>query len=450
VLANGTTLTYWLGADPKVSARHNTVYFMSTKLVPNYRGVTAASSPLFARQPTSYVPLAQVGYPTRMGQPKYHPSIGLLPEWDAAYFTTGADPRIWRSVIIHGYSAGRYGTHFRDETTQRPVTFATYPDLVLGTGSSIVATGGSSKMLFTPKATGGAPPSYASSHHPSMGYLAYLLSGWNYFLEESQFVATTNFLKQDNTWRQRTAGIFETSAGASTTRGAAWSIRTLAQAATITPDDDPLRVQFVNSIDANINYYHTRYVARPNNPLGLVHPYEDYVPGGVREGASWMEDFHTAAFAYAKELRVYNTLMQTKLDAFLRWKYRSVVGRLGGSAADLAIAYPYGAQYYLNYAPLYNADFRGGTGPWYANWAEVARAMGLPTSAAPGDPLVSGHPIEATYYWANLMPALSYAVDHGATGALAAWNRVISASNFPIQAREYNDNPVWGVKPRTR
>ena len=75
----------------------------------------------------------------------------------------------------------------------------------------------------------------------------------------------------------------------------------------------------------------------------------------------------------------------------------------------------------------------------------VARAF-----AAAGAPLLTGHPIEATYYWGNLMPALSYAVDHGAPGAAAAWDRGTTASNFPIQAADYIDNPVWGVRPRTR
>lgn len=450
VLASGTTLTHWLRTDPKITVRHDTAYLMATNLVPNYRGVTAADSSLYTRLPTTYVPLSQVGYPARMGQPAYHPSIGLLPEWDAAYFTTGADPRTWTSAIIHAYSAGRYSIHFRDETTQRPLAFASYPDLVVGGGSAIASRGASSKNQYTPLATGGVPPAYASSHHPSMGYLAYLLSGWNYFLEEIQFVATINYLKQTNTIRQGSAGIFESLSAGSTTRGVAWSIRTLAQAITITPDDDPLRTQLITHLDANISHYHGRYVAIPNNPLGLVQPSVDYVAGGVYESAPWMDDFFTAAFAYTKELQVNSLSAQTKLDAFLTWKFRSVVGRLGGSDADQAMAYPTGAQYTLYYAPTATADWKGGTGPWYANWGEVARAMGLPTAAAPGDPLICCHPIEATYYWANLMPALSYAVDHGAAGALAAWNRVTAASNFPIQAAQYNDNPVWGVKPRTR
>ena len=147
MLASGTTLTHWYRGDPQVSARHDTAYLMSTKLVPNYRSITPATSPLFTRLPANYIPLDQAGYPARMGQPAYHPSIGLLPEWDVAYLTTGADPRAWRGLIINAYCAGRYGIHFRDETTQRPLAFSSYPDLVMGAGAGTLARGASSKKI---------------------------------------------------------------------------------------------------------------------------------------------------------------------------------------------------------------------------------------------------------------------------------------------------------------
>ena len=100
-------------------------------------------------------------------------------------------------------------------------------------------------------------------------------------MEEVQFVATVNYLKQTDTMRITTQGIFQSAAGASTTRGAAWAIRSLAQAACITPDSDTLlRNEFNSSLQANIDWNHARYVAQPNNPFGWVIPYEDYTGGG--------------------------------------------------------------------------------------------------------------------------------------------------------------------------
>jgi len=449
VLASGTALTHWVGGDPQVTPRHNTAYLMATKLVPSYRSTTSASSPLFGRLASSYTPLGAANFPDVMGAAGYDLSIGLLPEWDVAYLSTGGDPRAYRAVLINGYAAGRYGIHYRDETTNRPIRFSDYPNLVINGDSGVSDTGMSSTGSSTPAATGGTPPSYKTSHHPSMGYMAYLLTGWNYYAEETQFLATTNFLKQNDTTRQTTKGILETTTGANTTRGAAWATRTLAQAAAITPDGDALQNQFATSVNENIGYYHGRYITTPNNPLGLVQPYSNYNSGNPWASAIWMDDFFTASYGYLKELQVNDSSFASKLDQFLQWKYRSVVGRLGGSG-NSEFSYRYAAQYTVNYAPSATADFAGGTGPWYASWGEVARSLALPTTGNLGEPLVSGYPDIATGYVGNYLPALSYAVDHGATGSAEALNRLTSASNFPTFATACNDDPVWCVTPRTR
>ena len=449
VLASGTTLTHWHGgADPQVTPRHNAAYLMASRLVPNYRGAPNANSPLFTRLVSSYAPLAQANYPADMGATGYDPAIGLLPEWDVAYLTSSGDSRALRAVLINAYAAGRYGIHFRDESTNRPLRFSSYPNLVMGDGSGVASIGSSSTNSYTPVASGGSPPNYDSPHHPSMGYMAYLLTGWNYYLEETQLLATANFLKNGDSTRQFANGVIETAVGANATRGAAWAIRSLALAATITPDDDALRAEFVNSLTQNISYYHGRYIATPNNPLGIVEPYQHYTSTDPWSAAIWMDDFFTATFGYLKELQAYNPAAQTKLDAFLAWKYKAVVGRLGASGSD-QYSYRYAAQYTMNVAPGNSANYANGSGPWYPTWGAVARSMSVPTSGNLGEPLETGYPDLATGYWGNLMPAISYAVDHGASGALQAYTRITSASNFPIQANDYNDNPVWGVKPRS-
>ena len=453
VLASGTTLTHWLGADPQITPRSNTAYLMSTKLVPNYRGVTSTSSPLFASLATSYTPLAQAGYPDQMGDTGYDPSIGLLPEWDAAYLTSGGDPRALRAVVINAYSAGRYGTHYRDEATQRPPAFASHSNLVLNSGSTgVSSTGASSTGTYTPTPSGAAPPKFASSHHPSMGYMAYLLTGWFYFAEESQFVASLLWMKQNDTTRQFAKGVIESSAGANTVRGAAWALRSMAQAATVTPDDDALRAQWVGVLDANIAYYHQRYVTTANNPLGLVHPYEDYEAGGPWDYAVWMDDFFTGSLGWLSEMGAHSSAQQAKLDSFMAWKYRAVVGRLGSGAAG-TYNFRHAAQYTVFYAPSINSDYVTGTGPWYANWGAVATAMGIPaTDGSTSLQGSSGAGPDAMHagYWGNLQIALAYAVDHGATGAAQAYDRLTSASNYAANAARFNDVPEWGLKPRTR
>ncbi|MGD9836118.1 MAG: hypothetical protein AB7U92_25485 [Piscinibacter sp.] len=231
VLASGTTLTHWTGTDPQVTPRQSAAYLMDSRMVPTYRAKSASASPLFARLPSSYTPLSQAAYPDIMGSTGYHGSIGMLPEWDAAYLSSSGDPRAHRAVVISAYAAGRFGIHFRDETTQRPLKFSGHPNLVMTDTVGVTHVGSSSTGTYTPNVSGGAAPTFATSHHPSLGFMAYLLTGWNYFLEESQFLATANYLKQSSSTRQGSKGILESSAGTNTTRGAAWALRSLAQAA---------------------------------------------------------------------------------------------------------------------------------------------------------------------------------------------------------------------------
>jgi hypothetical protein len=279
--------------------------------------------------------------------------------------------------------------------------------------------------------------------------MAYLVTGRWYFMEELQFSATLNYLKNTDTQREFSSGVFQSAAGANTTRGAAWAVRTLAQAACMTPDDDALRDEFLASLQANIDWNHARYVARPNNPQGWVQPYSDYtgVGDGVYFEATWMQDFYTAAFGYAKAMQPHlSATSLARLDAFFAWKARSIIGRLGGGSAKDYL-YADAAQYTIAVAPSDTPDFAGGTGPWYADWGGIYAAT-LKTRNPGGTPDLRGAYFpEATSYWGNLQPAIAYAVQHGVPGAAEAYARKTSASNWHQIVSGFNVNTVWSVMP---
>jgi hypothetical protein len=454
VLGSGTTWEHFLAANLPITPKHDLTYWNSTKVTPVYRANSASSAPLYSRLATAYTPLAAANHFEPMSGVAYHPDIGLLPEFDVAYLATGADVRAYRGCVINALAAGRYGMHYRDQATNRPLRFSQFPNLVMeGTTAGVTNTGASGTSSYTPAATGGTPPQFDSAHHPQFCAMAYLLTGWNYFVEEMQFFATGNFLRLTTTNRQTTEGIFVSSAGSDITRGAAWSIRTLAYAAALTPDADTvLRGELVASLNSNINWYHTRYVATANNPLGVVEPYDHYndnTPSLPWQGAIWMDDFFTAAIGLAKDLQAATGGNIAKLDAFAEWKYKSIVGRLG-TIGPTQYSHRYAEQYTVNYAPRNDANYTTGAGPWYAHWGEVARAMGLPQDGAYGATITGSYVVEATGYTSNYQPALAYAVDHNATGAAAAFDRLTSSSNWATHIATYTNDPVWSVKPRTR
>ena len=450
VLVAGTSLSHWLGNDPRVGFAHDRAYMMAARVVPNYSGVVSSTATVLGHLPKTFAPLQQGGFPGAMGNAGYQPAIGLLPEWDVLYLTS-TDARVLPAVQMNVYSAGRYGIHFRDETTQRPIAFSRYPNLVLnGNGSvGVNGTGASTRNQYTPQSSGTGAPVWDLPHHPSIGYMAYLLTARFYFLEEIQFAATVNYLKQTDSYRSFSGGTFASAAGANTTRGAAWAIRTLAQAASATPDDHPLKMELCASLAANGDLYHSQYVATPNNPFGWVKPYSNYTTGaGYYSEASWMQDFFTAAVGYAIDLDLpMPAASKTKLAEFFVWKAQSVIGRLGGTG-DGEYLYADAALYYMPIAPTESPNFDTGKGPWFASWGDVyAKAHGKrnPGVAAP---LRGGNYPNATSYWGNMMPAIAYAVEHKVPGALAAYQRMINAPNWKDLANGFHNAPVWSVKPR--
>jgi hypothetical protein len=451
VLAEGDVLSHWAGSDPLVTFRHDVRYLQETGLFPQYSGITAPGASLFGRLTTRYVPLAVADFPKGMGAGGYDKSIGPLPEWDVAYLTSDGDPRAWRAVQVNGYAAGRYGFHFRDDRTFRAPRLSEHPHLVLGTGSGIVSVGASTAGETTPAASGGEPPGFHSSHMPSIGYMAYLVTGRWYFVDEMQLLAAAMLLKQSDAPRRFTEGIIQSSAGSNTTRGAAWALRALASAAALTPDQDAvLKRELVGVVQNNVDWYHGRYVAKPSNPLGLAQPYSDYTPGdGKVDSASWMEDFLTWSFGNIQALEICDATHQERLKGFLAWKYRSIVGRLGPNEPG-HWSYRQAAAYTIPYAPSESADWIGGNGPWYKDWGEAFLAAKL--EYEPGTSLLGAY-IDgtglATSYWGNLQPAIAYAVEQNAAGALEAYNRMTAAPNWTRAATFFDtDTPVWSVRPR--
>jgi hypothetical protein len=455
-LVSGSTFRHWLGADPAVTPTHGKVYLQATGLVPTYS--VAASGTILNAQAQTFSPLQQSNYHASMGSGGYHPSIGLLPAWDVAYATSG-DERGYRGVIANAYSAGRFGTHFRDETTNRPLRFSGYPNLVMGGGNGVSATGASTTNSFTPAAAGLIPAAYASSHHPSMGYMAYLVTGCLYFLEELQFTATANFLKNQNNYRGFTGGVFDTERGANTTRGAAWAIRTLAQAASATPDADPtLHSEFTASMEANVDFYYNKYVApipKPNE-FGIVVPYTTYTSGQSYTASAWQQDFFTAAVGYALSLGLNLTSTgKTRLTNLFAWKAKSIIFRFGQAGVPSDWSYRDAGAYYIPISPAVSGQNWDSPAAWFSTAQQMYETRSHETTPAdqprvnsdPDGPLRGANFPEATSYWGNLTPALAYAVEHGVSGADAAYAKFTGASNYNLLTESYASAPEWAISP---
>ncbi len=452
-LIGDSSLSYWLGSDPGVTIRHDAKYLQATELVPTYSATVSASASVVAGLVSSYTPLQAgniVYQDDSMPGTGYQPPIGLLPEHDVLYLTADV-AQAFAAVVRNGFSAGRYGLHYRDESTNRPLRFSVYPTLSLRDSQGFKDNGGSTTSSYAPATTGGNPPTWDVAHSPSVGFMAYLLTGRFYFMEEVQFATTTNYLGNGDNSQLRTGsqGLVQTCTDAWQTRSCAWDWRTRVQALAVTPDDDVLlRSEFIASVEANAAFFHSRYVAQVNNPYGWVMPGESGYDGTTSLGASWQQDFVTAAFGYSLGLGLpIAAAAASKLAAFFQWKAKSIVMRLGPQSG---FWYINAAPYLVKISATAQPDYVGGTGPWFATDAQVYAATYTPAPSYLGatEGVLAGEIVPGDRaQWGNLMPAIAYAVRYAVPGAQAAYSRLTGASNYAALATAFNGNPVWSVKP---
>lgn len=472
---DGAALSYWLGADPGVTVLHDRAYLMSTELVPAYWARIPPGNARVSALVSTYTPLAAhnlVYDGDSMASSGYQDPIGPLPQHEVLYLT-GPDSSavsLFGAVVRNGFAAGRYGIHYRDEATNRPPRPEDYPAQGLRDFQGYKDNGGVSGAI-TPVATGGNPPTWDIAHSPNVGYFAYLLTGRFYFMEQAQFVATTQYLGSSTSAQQRNGsqGLFQPDIGAFQTRSVAWGLRALAQALSATPDSDAaIRASLQTMLHNNINHYYDRYVAQANSPIGRIQGDGAYGEG-TRTISSWMDDFVTWAMAYASLLGLpLGTGYQTKLTAVAVWKAKGVVHRL--DAANVT-GWPYmnPAVYAERDGPgtgggvepnvARNLDWIGGTGPFYTGAdAYAATVLSAPGGVGWVDPATWRSTRQGTLasetwpettpsMFQNMLPAMSQAVRLGAPGALEGYQRIVGAMNFGRITANQNDRPVWAVRP---
>lgn len=465
-LVSGSALSHWLDTDPVVTVHHDRVYLQATELVPTYSAQVPATSSLITLLPATYAPLQAGSFrydSDNMGSSGYQDPIGLLPQHDVLCLTSDSSA-VYGAVVRNGYSAGRYGIHYRDEATNRPPRFSQWRTLVIADGQGIKDNGASTTNTYTAAATGGNPPTWDIAHSPSVGFVAYLLTGRFYFMEEVQFAATLNGLMMTD-WVRAGGGapgynpapgytgsscVFATALDSFQTRSSAWGLRTLAQALCVTPTADALHPELLASMEDNCRHFHQTYVAQPNNPYGMIAPGESY-NGGTRELAVWQQDFVTAAWGYAKAMGLpLSSTGELRMTEFFAWKAKGTIFRLGQSSG---FWYVNANAYTAKISGANSPDYLGGTGPWYttdaqcyaATYPSVGSYMSTTEGTLGFD--FGSAPDSAKALWANIQPALAYAVRHGVPGAREGYDRMVDTNNFFALVTAFNERPVWSVKP---
>jgi hypothetical protein len=421
----------WIGGNPQVTPLHNVAALRASKLVPNYAFGGASAATLNALTQT-YTPMSNGQHTPTMGNTGYQSAIGILPDWEALYCANG-DNRALRSVLANASHLNSYALCFRGRTSQQvpnPANFANWNIRGPGTGGTDTTSAGS---LVWEKA-----------HHPSGGYLAYLLTGEYWHYETMLFLAHVCYQTVDVGGG---TGINRQLRGQN--RAVGWMLRSVGQAAALATDADIASGQVgdgYRNLLAN-NYANLESIRAANGTMvwsGSLYQYQYGNWNQTGDVADWMTDFWVQANGHVSEIEPLATM--TNLISVRNHMYRWVVGRLGAVGTASQFPFVHAAQYAIKVA-----NSNAGT-TWYQSWGEVYTQTTGSTNNGSGNTLQGssgGNPAAMSVgYWGNLHPAIAYAVEHGAAGAADAWNRLTNASNYASGAETFRNNPVFGISPR--
>jgi hypothetical protein len=275
---------FWDGAAPgAVKIDYNFPYIVQTGALPHYdtsrvvseSNIVAEVALLSTRDAT----LGDImGTGTTFGGSWYKAYASVNPEspfysWETRYLYT-FDPRLntvlHRNASVSGYVPIHYregltGRNFSDldasDAFGRPVSRDARPTVRdLGRNQAEVQAADAPTIVGTRTMNSWSPD---TAHQYAMTYIAYLVSGDYYYLEELYFWASWSLIRgnppADAGFTSAGHGNWANIAPGEESRGEGWAMRSVALAAFMAPDSSPERTYYTEKLNNNIAIREGRY-----------------------------------------------------------------------------------------------------------------------------------------------------------------------------------------------
>lgn len=475
---------FWTGAAPNLHIKHDIDYLIASKADVNRdRRVQVPEATLESYRKAlaekDFGPMGVGRFAAGMGATGGRPEIGIAPDCYAATVLT-MDKRAKELMLASAECAGSWSVHRRDDSDGpargRPLDVIHFQSASLqGNPNDTInpLTKLREKLYsYTPNPasiTAAYPYNVLSaslnkedsSHQAAFAYLPYLLTGDFYYLEELHFWCHYNLYCSNPHYRGLHRGLLKSDQ----LRGQGWSMRTLFQAAAITPDDHPSKAAFRYWVAENLAFYNRTYTdGAPSYADGSINPFYNEL-GIITNGysisykvqsaaangiAPWMDDHFVSAIGHGAELGF------TEAGRLLKWLARFQIGRMTAPG------------YCFIDAAVYSLRVREGdaTTPWYESLAEChlktfdPKLAGLPCNSQTRQDGINalagtttkfiadqmtGYPTDPQGFVANFQPALAMAVDSGHEAGAEAWAKFDARASQP----NYGTAPQFAIVPRT-
>lgn len=438
---------FWWGAPDPVYAQLDSRYLQESMAVPRYEDIRPSARTM-RNAPQSCDPLQRCDQSKDMSTVGAQPAIGPLPRWTSAYVI---DPvyHMYRWMLANDDALGSYGIHYRDQATGQPVSVEDHPCATLVEPAEV------SRCPVPPHANDSFPrckaqcrsPLIANEpHHPAPAYVAYLVTGDWFYLEELKFWADWVIYQQNPAYRDYRRGLIVRNA----LRGQAWALRTLGYAAYILPDNDPFKGYFNQVVDTNIAWYNSKYTDNPQanslhiitNGYALNYPNHGHAETGI---ATWQASFFTWSIGNLKDLGFPGA------DKLLNWVAVFQVSLMTSPDFCWVLA----STYQLQVRDTRESPFYGSLKDVYANTfpelkgvrcnsGEMAGLLSRPHGYHYSPNVMLGYPQSPTGFPANFQIGLAAAADSNVPEARKAWAIFESRKVKP----NYSVSPQFAVVPR--
>ncbi|MDD2878135.1 MAG: hypothetical protein PHT60_12945 [Acidiphilium sp.] len=383
------------------------------ELLRDLKDITAPSwdAPLAVNDVTQYMPMTGG-----------RGSIGPTTAANAVWLIT-QNPVAAEYALGQADAAGAVPWHFFDPKTGEFVTTADVPDLWTDSrgGPGSYTTG------LTQHVDGKTGWTADIAHEPDLSFIPYLLTGRRYYLDQQNAEADYSEIGQWPATQARNKGEGIIAGPSEQVRGAAWSLREVADAAYIDPDGSPMRGYFQQMIANNMAYL-KRNIPAWTRQEGEAYGYIVGTYGDPATIPPWQQDYFATTMATMARQGVPGAA------DVLHWEDHflagSVLNRGNGFNPRNAITYNLGV-----YDPKTKRD--------YKTWAEIEQA----TRAAGQDDGDGWSHSNGDYGMTRLAALASLYNATGSSTALRAYDWVLHSGAPYTDVAGLQSTPQFWIVP---
>ncbi len=424
--------TLYSNGAPQVNIQHDIAALEATGLIQNYDLSTGVSASLINNETASLTAnaakFAILGpgdilqyMPTTGGRP----DIGPQPAWNVAWLLTGNQAAATYALDMAN-AAGSIPWHMYNPQTGQYLQSTTYPTLwVDPRGGSSSGTTGLTQQAddFVSQSSPGNGWALDPAHQPDTDYIAYLMTGNRYYLDQLNAQASWDVLAITPSARNYSAGIVATNQVQ--VRGQAWSLREIVEAASANPDGSAEKAYFTQVMDNNFTYLLNEAESSNEGQAS------GWIPGNSGATvAPWQQDYFATTVILAAQMG------DQPAAQLLAWETNFLAGLFTSALQGFD---PYTGATYQIWA--FNSQ-----GTPYQTWAQIENATQLNGGAqyvTPG----SWSPLAYGAYQAEAEAVLAGDITvTGSTQAMQAYGWLVAHTQLTVAFEQ--SNPLWDIAPR--